>query len=377
MNKTISIVLVLMLGLASVSLAEDGIWTTKAPMQRAKVAASSAVVDGKIYAISGAPGIVAENWVEEYDPAADTWTWKTDIPTARGNPGIGVVNGKIYVIGGIRNLWGVSISTVEQYDPATDTWTAKANMPTARSFVSSSVVDGKIYVIGGARTNRGTPLTTVEQYDPATDTWTSRADMPTARFNASASTVNGKIYVIGGAPGESELYRGLSTVEEYDPATDTWTPKADMPTARTYLSTSVVNGRVYAIGGQEDGIPFSTVEAYDPATDTWTPKADMPTARFLPATSVVNGKIYAMGGSVGIGPVPTATVEAYDPYPIIVDFNGDGIVDSADVSLMIDYWGTDEPLYDIGPMPWGDGIVDVQDLIVLAEHLFEEIPSVE
>jgi hypothetical protein len=24
-------------------------------------------------------------------------------------------------------------------------------------------------------------------------------------------------------------------------------------------------------------------------------------------------------------------------------------------------------------MPWGDGIVDVQDLIILAEHLFEEI----
>jgi hypothetical protein len=34
-------------------------------------------------------------------------------------------------------------------------------------------------------------------------------------------------------------------------------------------------------------------------------------------------------------------------------------------------------LCDIGPMPWGDGIVDVQDLIVLAEHLFEEIPPVE
>jgi len=28
-------------------------------------------------------------------------------------------------------------------------------------------------------------------------------------------------------------------------------------------------------------------------------------------------------------------------------------------------------------VPWGDGIVDVQDLIVLAEHLFEEFPPVE
>jgi len=56
----------------------------------------------------------------------------------------------------------------------------------------------------------------------------------------------------------------------------------------------------------------------------------------------------------------------------IVDLNSDGIVDSADMCIMVDHWGTNEPLCDIGPMPWGDGIVDVQDLIVLAEHLFEE-----
>ena len=61
----------------------------------------------------------------------------------------------------------------------------------------------------------------------------------------------------------------------------------------------------------------------------------------------------------------------------IVDFNGDGIVDAEDMCIMVDHWGTDEPLCDIGPMPWGDGIVDVQDLVVLAEHLFEELPPVE
>lgn len=56
----------------------------------------------------------------------------------------------------------------------------------------------------------------------------------------------------------------------------------------------------------------------------------------------------------------------------IVDFNGDGIVDSADMCMMIDCWGTDEQAYDIAPPPFGDGIVDVQDLIILAEHLFED-----
>ena len=61
----------------------------------------------------------------------------------------------------------------------------------------------------------------------------------------------------------------------------------------------------------------------------------------------------------------------------VVDLNSDGIVDSEDMCIIVDHWGTDEPLCDIGPMPWGDGIVDVQDLIVLAEHLFEEVPPVE
>jgi hypothetical protein len=61
------------------------------------------------------------------------------------------------------------------------------------------------------------------------------------------------------------------------------------------------------------------------------------------------------------------------PIIPIVDFNGDGIVDAADMCVMVNYWGTDEPLCDIGPMPWGDGIVDVQDLIVLSNYLFEEV----
>jgi len=60
----------------------------------------------------------------------------------------------------------------------------------------------------------------------------------------------------------------------------------------------------------------------------------------------------------------------------IVDFNGDGIVDAADMCIMVDHWGENYPLCDIGPTPLGDGVVDVEDLKVLAEHLFEEVPLV-
>jgi hypothetical protein len=57
----------------------------------------------------------------------------------------------------------------------------------------------------------------------------------------------------------------------------------------------------------------------------------------------------------------------------IVDFNSDGIVDADDLCIMVDNWHTENTLCDIAPLPLGDGFVDVLDLTVLAEHLFEEV----
>jgi N-acetylneuraminic acid mutarotase len=220
-----------------------------------------------------------------------------------------VVNRRIYAIGGLTPA-ATGFSRVEEYDPATDTWRKRADMPTPRWGLSTSVVNGKIYAIGGTDVWIGTAtqgLQTVEEYDPVTDTWRKRADMPTARYWFSASVVDGKIYAIGGWDGTMPH----STVEEYDPVTDTWTRKANMPTPRWALSTSMVNGKIYAIGGGE---PLSIVEEYDPATDTWTRKADMPTPRFWFTTSAVNGKIYAIGGKQSRAPeAPSLSiVEEYD-----------------------------------------------------------------
>jgi hypothetical protein len=61
------------------------------------------------------------------------------------------------------------------------------------------------------------------------------------------------------------------------------------------------------------------------------------------------------------------------PIEPIVDFNGDGIVDFADLCRMADHWGEDDPSCDVGPMPWGDGIVDFRDLLVSTEYWLEEI----
>lgn len=55
----------------------------------------------------------------------------------------------------------------------------------------------------------------------------------------------------------------------------------------------------------------------------------------------------------------------------IVDLNADGMVDALDMCIIVDNWHTNNTLCDIAPLPFGDDFVDVKDLIVLAEHLFE------
>jgi len=187
-------------------------------------------------------------------------------------------------------------------------WTTKAPMPTGKAMFSASVVDGKIYVIGGARyANIGGPyLSTVEMYDPATDTWTAKAPMSTTRFAHCSAVVNGIIYVFGG---DNNV-----TVEAYDPATDIWTTKSNMSSDRGAHRAVSVNGKIYVIGGAmpPNYLALKIVEEYDPATDTWTKKADMPIGKWSFATSVVDGKIYVIGGQ-SHGDSWSSTVHAYNP----------------------------------------------------------------
>jgi N-acetylneuraminic acid mutarotase len=324
-------VIIWLLGSATISTAQEP-WAAKASMPMATSPRAASVVDKKIYAFGGStnkPPYPGLSIVQMYDPATDTWdTTKTPMPTPRSGASAVTVNGKIFVIGGRGSQSGPSYSVVEVYDPATDTWdTTKSPMLTAKWWHSACVVNGRIYVIGGERYFHGGILDIVEEYDPTTNIWIAKNPMPTARWALSTSVVNGKIYAFGGCRSSGSPYPGLSTVEEYDPVTDTWTTKTDMPNAMFWMSTSTVDDRIFAIGGfgSQNGPTYRSVEAYDPVTDTWTAHTKMPTARFNISTNVVNGKIYVIGGIPCSGCSPINTTEVYDPFRdlagLIKEFN--------------------------------------------------------
>jgi N-acetylneuraminic acid mutarotase len=128
-------------------------------------------------------------------------------------------------------------------------------------------------------------------YDPAADTWTPKAPMPadTERGASATAAVGTKIYVAGG-------YRGAAVTDfsAYDTVTDTWTPLPPLAVAREHLVGAAVNGIVYAIGGRP---PITTTtSAFDPTTGVWTERAPMPTARGGFMGAVVGDWIVVCGG---------------------------------------------------------------------------------
>ena len=134
--------------------------------------------------------------------------------------------------------------------------------------------------------------------------WTRKQDLPTPRIVTNASVINDKIYVIGGMDFN---YVNIDVNEVYDPSTDTWEKKEPLPTRKAFPSAAAVDGIIYVIGG---GFPnaTSTVNAYDPVTNSWTAKANMLSTRFAAHADVVDGIIYNIAGNHF-----DRNMEAYDP----------------------------------------------------------------
>jgi len=147
----------------------------------------------------------------------------------------------------------------------------------------------------------------VEVHDPATDSWTTKTPMPTARARAAAGVINGLIYVAGGYtwPGFS------SKLEVYNPALDQWTTKASM-LDRVEAPGAALDTKLYAFGGNYHGTVEPYVQAYDATTNGWRYVQRMPTGRMSEGVAVAEGEIYTIGGNRHTG-TPVGTVEVYSP----------------------------------------------------------------
>jgi N-acetylneuraminic acid mutarotase len=296
-------------------------WVQGAPFPEPSEEVLGAAAGGKLYVFAGlAPGWKPKALVFEYDPQSNQWTKKQPMRLASHHVAFTTLNNKIYGFGGFTFPetgspgWNPTNSAWE-YDPASDAWKELAPMPTRRGAAAAGVVNGKIYVTGGVNSIPGVTengihptraqnvLATVEEYDPAANTWKAVRPLLLPRNHHAAVGTGGKVYVIGGRVGSafiSSASNNVDLVEMYDPALDQWAPRARMPTPRSAIAAGLYNNHILVAGGevqdQRSLAAFKAVEAYDTANNQWQVLPSMPHQRHGLAAAVIGNRFYTVSG---------------------------------------------------------------------------------
>src|SRR4029077_2740542 len=144
-----------------------------------------------------------------------------------------------------------------------------------RNTTKRSVAKPNVTVTAGAKTRPLPPQGTCPT------PWAFVASMPLDLYGAASASDGTFGYFAGGY---SFSFPGTVNVfNRYDPATDTWTPLAPMPTGAAmgvgvYYPTT---NKFYVFGGAEfdSGTNYDLTQIYDIATETWSSGAPMPDVR--------------------------------------------------------------------------------------------------
>lgn len=246
--------------------------------------------------------------------SADQWITRASIPVAMDVMGAATVNGQIYVFGEGANEQALTYA----YNPDTNSWVSKAPMPASRFGFAVAAYQDKIYVIGGItgyRENGSSIFTGAnEMYNPATDTWTTKTAMPTARAEFKANVDDDKIYAISGLIANLPGPILTNSTEIYDPSTSTWSEGIPIPTPVFTFASAVLDSKIYVIGGQLNGFTAAN-QIFNPATGNWSLGAPLPTLTVQAVGVATTGtyapeRVYVIGGRLN-GPVDSTQI--YDP----------------------------------------------------------------
>lgn len=178
-------------------------------------------------------------------------------------------------------------------------WVRKTADSFNKSGSAAAVVNGKLYAVGGYYS------ATTGEYNPATNTWTARANIPTHVYWVLAGAVNGRVYSVSGKRVSNS--RDISNTYEYNPETNTWQSRASYPVHGDNLVNPPGGGTLLGgIHGIARRVSAATIYhyRYDPSTNSWSSKTPLPSplpgykrAHAVPTmTPEFNGRLYAFGG---------------------------------------------------------------------------------
>jgi N-acetylneuraminic acid mutarotase len=256
-----------------------------------------------------------------FDPADRSWTRSGLMNTARSNPaGVLLADGRVLVGGGryIDQAHALRmLDSSELWDPASGTWSRTGSLGDPRVGASAvTLEDGRVLIVGGVASPESVPVeqASTEVYDPVSGRWSSAGSLATARSGfALVALADGGALVVGGfgGPGTTTFER-LSTVERFDPVSNTWSAAATLRVPVAGASgVRLADGRVLLAGGsarepklidENAGTYVSGLTAdallFDPETGEWTATTPMPSRRAgASAIVLADGSIVLAGGS--------------------------------------------------------------------------------
>jgi N-acetylneuraminic acid mutarotase len=260
--------------------------------------------------------------IADNDAPAGTLSWREVAPATVGrSEGMGaVVNGKLYLFGGYIDTTFKPTSRGDVYDPATDSWRQIASLPFGISHMGTVAVGNSIYFAGGypaTATNQTFSTTAVWRYDTVTNTFSDLPPLPAARGGGALAALGRVLHFFGGSDAARKDAAQHWQLDLDDLAAG-WVARAPLPVATNHVAGVVLDGRVHAIGGQQNqdsaAIQRAEVQVYDPATNAWTSLAPLPLARshITGSTFVRSGRILVLGG-IGPGNSVIRRVDSYNP----------------------------------------------------------------
>lgn len=228
---------------------------------------------------------------------------------------------KFYALGGRR------IQPVDIFDPKTQSWTQGAKPPFELHHFQPVVYQDAI-ILAGAMTGpypNEIPVPNLIYYYPEQDRWEIGEPLPNNRLRGSAGTVihKNRLYLISGI--KQGHYSGhVPWLDVFDLEARQWSKLASAPRSRDHFQASVLDGKIYAVGGRNTSqktnqvfyLTIPEVDVYDIETNRWTtlPKGkNLPTKRAGSMTLTLGDEIWIFGGETQrISPAHNE-VEVYNP----------------------------------------------------------------
>ena len=279
----------------------SGIWTQKSniPMENAMFGFS---IENKGYI-----GSISDFW--EYDPVSNSWSQKAKFESML-NSRVGFsIGNKGYTMGIIPDVINVNVGyyLTMEYDPVLNSWIQKAPFSGAAYGSVGFSIGNMGYAGTGfnytSGSNNRSVLDDFFEYDPVSDVWTRKSNFAGgSRYGAVGFSIDNKGYVGIGIGNGNDFW-------EYDPISDSWSQKANVPggSRDSAVGFSIGNKGYVGTGGGgewvwETGTRRQDFWEYDPASNTWTQKANFAGGVRTRAVSFsIGNKGYVGAGSNGDG----------------------------------------------------------------------------